>query len=167
MPSKRKIHKTPTPYIGGIILAGSFLLIVLITDLNNVFLNSILSYSVLIAVAGFVDDKYSVNPGTKILLQIIPIFLLAEQGLILKDIGNYNHIGLIEIGTFSLVFTIFCCLFLVNAFNYSDGLDGLISSVSIIIIISFCFYLNYFLDTADLNNIFYLLILSFNNIYYF
>ena len=86
MPSKRKIHKTPTPYIGGIILAGSFLLIVLITDLNNVFLNSILSYSVLIAVAGFVDDKYSVNPGTKILLQIIPIFLLAEQGLILKDI---------------------------------------------------------------------------------
>ena len=118
-----------------------FLLIVLITDLNNVF-KFILSYSVLIAVAGFVDDKYSVNPGTKILLQIIPIFLLAEQGLILKDIGNYNHIGLMRLN-FSLVFTIFCCLFLVNAFNYSDGLDGLISSVSIIIIISFIL-LNYF-----------------------
>ena len=137
IPNYRKIHSKPVPFTGGLSLGLSFLFIVFITDISDEYLNLILSYSILICLSGLIDDKYQVNPGTKIILQFIPIFFLIDNGLILKSIGNYNYFGELSIGSFDKIFTLFCCMLLINAFNYSDGLDGLLGSISIIIILNF------------------------------
>lgn len=143
-PNFRKDHKFPVPYTGGIIIGTTYLFIVFITDYNENNLNLILSYSVLACFAGFIDDKYKVNPGTKIMLQTIPIILLVNQGLILNDIGDYYFFGKVVLGSSDKIFTIFCCLFLINSCNYSDGIDGLLSVITILILISFFFFLKFF-----------------------
>ena len=140
LPSKRKLHSNPTPYTGGLIVSLTFLFIVFITNYDNYYLNLILSFSILIAITGLIDDKYNVNPGTKLVLQYFPIFFLIENNLYLTDLGSYEHFGIMQLASFSKIFTIFSCLLIINAFNYSDGLDGLISSILIVILISFNLY---------------------------
>ena len=75
-PNKRKLHLRNTAFTGGIIIALIYAIIVFITDFNNYFMNLIMSSCFLAALCGYVDDRYNVNPGTKILLQILSIFLL-------------------------------------------------------------------------------------------
>ena len=141
LPNDRKLHLNPTPYTGGIIISITLLFIVFITDYDNQYLNQVLSFSVLISLTGLIDDRYNVNPGTKIILQFFPIFFLINNDFYLSDLGYYENFGTLHLGSFDKVFTIFCCLLMINAFNYSDGLDGLVSSIMIVILISFNLYL--------------------------
>jgi UDP-GlcNAc:undecaprenyl-phosphate GlcNAc-1-phosphate transferase len=133
MPSHRKIHLHPTPYVGGLTISTTYLFIVFITDFDIPFINLILSYAFLISVTGFIDDKYKVSPSSKIILQFIPVYLLVEQGIFLDTLGNYTFFGSLMLGSFSKIFTILCCILLINAFNYSDGIDGLLAGITIII----------------------------------
>ena len=155
VPSERKIHTQPVPYSGGIIISIVHIYIIFLIDFESKFLHQILSYSFLICLSGLIDDRFKVNPGTKIFLQIIPIIFLVEQDLYLKDLGSYFFLGHLDLGYFGKIFTILCILLLINAFNYCDGVDGLLSSVHIIILLSFSFYLyltgenfDYFLYTS-------------------
>ena len=120
----------------------TFLFIVFITDYDNKYINLVLSFSLLIAITGLIDDKYNVNPGTKLILQTLPIFLLIDNNFYLDDLGYYEYFGKIQLGSFAKVFTILCCLLLINAFNYSDGLDGLVTSITVIAIGSLIVYSN-------------------------
>lgn len=140
-PKDRKNHEKPVAYTGGVILSLTFLFVVFITEFDDNYLNLLLSYSILITFSGFIDDKYNVNPGTKILLQIVPIYLLINQGLFLIDIGTYEIIGKIYLGSFSKIFTLLCCLLMINSSNYSDGIDSLLALISFSIFISFGCYL--------------------------
>ena len=82
IPNQRKIHIDATPYTGGIILALTYLFLIFITDFENKYLNQILSYGFIISLTGLIDDRYHVRPGTKLLLQTIPIFFLLDQPII-------------------------------------------------------------------------------------
>ena len=163
IPDKRKAHTKPTPYTGGLIISITYLFIVFITDYKQTDINLILSYLILAALAGLVDDIYDVNPGTKLVLQTFPILILINQNLFLVDLGEYRYLGTITLGSFDKIFTIFCCLFLVNACNYADGIDGLLSSISVSIIISLYLFIKIFTKT----NIEYLLIITFPFIIFF
>lgn len=142
-PNSRKLHSIPTPYTGGLILSSTFIFIIFITDIHYSEVNYILSYSLLICIAGFLDDKYKLNPGSKLVLQLVPILLILDNNLYLEDIGNYQYFGEIELGSFYKIFTILCILLLINAFNYSDGIDGLLSLLTVNILIFFSIYLSY------------------------
>lgn len=158
LPNERKIHTKPTPYTGGIILALTYLFIIFISDFDNKFLNLILSYGFIISLTGLVDDRYYVRPGTKLLLQAIPIFFLIDQNLYLSNLGNYEIIGNLELGSFDKIFTFLCCLLLINAFNYNDGIDGLAAIVAITVLISFSLFLFILGSKSDSNNLFIILI---------
>ena len=130
-PSKRKIHLKPTSYSGGIILSIIFLLSIRLFDVVGKDLNLILSVAFLISIVGLIDDKFQLNTGGKLSLQIIPIFYLIIFGkLDLTQIGDYKFF-LLDLGTFAVPFTLLSVLFLINAFNYFDGLDGTLSLTSI------------------------------------
>ena len=140
-PNDRKFHLKETAFTGGVILAITYALIVFITDFNNYYLNLIISSSFLAAMCGFIDDKYNVNPGTKILLQTLSIFFIINQGLYLVDIGSYEYIGKIKLASFDKIFTILCVLLIMNASNYSDGIDGLLSLIGCIVLGSYTYIL--------------------------
>jgi len=157
-PNDRKIHINPTPYTGGIILALTYLFIIFISNFENKYLNLILSYGFIVSLTGLIDDRYYVRPGTKLLLQAIPIFFLIDQNLYLTNLGNYIIFGNLELGSVDKIFTFFCCLLLINAFNYNDGIDGLASAVAITILISFSIFLFTLDSKSDSNNLFIILI---------
>ena len=142
LPNKRKNHSIPTAYTGGIAISGILLIALQTFELFNVSdreLNLILSMAFLIALIGLVDDKFNLNAGGKISLQIFPTFYLIIFGnLALNQIGDYNYF-LLELGAFKIPFTLLSVLFLTNAFNYFDGLDGTLSftSISTLVILYF------------------------------
>ena len=139
IPNKRKMHSQGTVYTGGIVLSILLAFSVLIFDINDNNLNLILSIGFLISLVGFVDDKYSLNAGGKLSLQILPIFyLIVFENLFVNSLGDYGRYNL-ELGAFKVTFTLLAVLFLVNAFNYFDGIDGLLglTSLSILSILYF------------------------------
>lgn len=138
-PSKRKIHSEPTAYTGGILLSIILLFGILLFDFSNKNLNLILSIGFLISIVGLIDDKYNLNTGGKLSLQIIPVFyLVVFEGLILTQIGDYNYLKF-ELRSFAIPFTLLCILLLINAFNYFDGIDGALgfTSISVLAILYF------------------------------
>ena len=139
LPNKRKIHLKPTAYTGGIAIIISLLFALQVVDVFDKALSLILSISFLISLVGLIDDKFSLNTGGKLSLQIIPIFyLIIFENLTLNNIGAYNYF-ILELGSFSVPFTLLCVLFLTNAFNYFDGMDGTLSftTISVLAILYF------------------------------
>ena len=104
-PNKRKIHKKPTAYTGGIAIAIIYLCSIKFFEIDSYELNIILSTSFLIAIVGFIDDKYTLNIGGKLCLQIIPIFyLVVHENILLNQIGSYIYFDL-DLNSFSVTFT--------------------------------------------------------------
>jgi len=139
VPNKRKIHSNPVAYTGGLALCCIYIFSIYLFDFSNQKLDLILSIAFLIGIVGFIDDKYDLNTGGKLSLQIFPIiYLILQESLTLNQIGDYDYFK-VELGTFSIPFSLLCVIFLINAFNYFDGLDGTLSfsSVSVLCILIF------------------------------
>ena len=139
IPNKRKIHKTPVAYTGGIALALTFVLSVYLFDFNHTKMNLIFTIGFLMAFVGFIDDKYNLNIGSKLSLQIIPVvYLIIMEKFHLSHLGEYGFFQL-QLNTFAIPFTLISVLFLINAYNYFDGLNGTLtfSSISVILILYF------------------------------
>jgi len=131
IPNKRKDHLKPTAYTGGIGISLAYIISIILFDFSTKQLGLILSISFLIAMVGFIDDKYQLNIGGKLSLQIIPIiYLILLENFSLNNIGEYNYF-ILELGTFQIPFSLLCVLFLINAFNYFDGLDGTLGFTTI------------------------------------
>jgi len=139
IPNQRKLHTNPTAYTGGIALSLIYLISLQLFNFNSETLNLIISVSFLISIVGLIDDKFKLNTGGKLSLQILPIFyLLFIENIYLNSIGDYSYFK-IDLESFSGPFSLLCVLFLINAFNYFDGTDGALSftTISVIIIIYF------------------------------
>ena len=98
LPDERKIHSKATAYTGGIIISISLLASLEIFKLFNYInpnLNLIFSIAFLISLVGLTDDKFNLNAGGKLSLQIIPIFyLVVLENISLQSIGNYEYFSL-------------------------------------------------------------------------
>ena len=153
-PDYRKKHPKPTAYIGGLAISLSYICSLQLFETYIYTLNIIVSISLLIAVVGFIDDKYNLNIGGKLSLQVIPIiYLIIIENLNLTHIGDYNYFKL-ELNSFSIPFTLLCVMFLINSFNYFDGLDGVLSFTSISVL-----GILYFLITDENIKLFLIIIL--------
>lgn len=138
-PNKRKIHSKGTIFTGGIALSIGLVFSVFLNDIYSNNLNLILSIGFLISMVGLIDDKFNLNAGSKLSLQIIPIFYLTIiQNFYLNNLGDYYYF-IIDLGSFALPFTLISILFLINAFNYFDGMDGTLcfTTISVLIILFF------------------------------
>ena len=134
LPNKRKIHTQPTAFTGGITISLILLFMLQALDIFDKNLGLIVSLSFLISLVGLIDDKYNLNTGGKLSLQILPVFyLIIFENLILRDIGDYNYFKL-ELGSFAVPFTLLSVLFLTNSFNYFDGLDGTLSFTTLTVL---------------------------------
>ena len=174
LPDKKlKLHKKKIPLIGGSILIFNILFLILIEFIFRVkifvffqSLSEIFSFFLILLsffLLGFYDDKYKIKPSYKFFFSILISlsYILINNNILIKSfsISIYEHKIFLE--TFSLLFTIFCIIVLINSLNFFDGINGqslifflLVFSylllktnryefyVFIIIIISFCLFMN-------------------------
>lgn len=170
---KLKIHKKKVSLMGGTIIVLNIFLI-LIFDLIFKIINiefflakkellSFLFVLIFFYFLGLYDDKHNIKPNFKFFLSLlISIFYtMTNENIIINSfsISIYEHRVFLE--NFSIPFTVFCILILINAMNFFDGINGqsliffliifsflLLKTLRldfylfIIIIILFCLYLN-------------------------
>lgn len=157
IPNSRKTHAAPVPYTGGFCIGLTFVLIIFLAKFQNIQINQILIYSFLVSIIGLIDDKFNLSILSKLTLLTFPILFLSSYGLSIKNLGYYPIVGIIELGSLEIIFTIICCLFLINSVNYSDGIDGFAASLFMSSIFNLFVLVNY---QIEINNEFlYLLLL--------
>lgn len=129
-PKDRKIHKTKIINTSGICLYIYFLIIVGFFELSPK-LETVIVYGAVISIFGFIDDRINLSPGIKLFLTFFPILYLVQSGFVLENLGVYEFIGKVELGKLSFLFTILACGLLMNSYNYTDGVDGLLLIITL------------------------------------
>lgn len=148
IPDARKIHHGAIPRLGGISFMPSMLLSfaaamyvidntdkqVTINLWSIYFLLSIL----IIYVMGIVDDILGLSPLIKFIIQIIAACTLPMSGLYINSM--YGFLGIYEIPYYiGFPLTVLTIVFIDNAINLIDGIDGLAASLSIIALSGFLY----------------------------
>ena len=154
IPSERKIHTNATPRLGGISFFPSmltaFILVLLFTPVfktNTLPLNIwcavfIMGLMVIYAV-GIVDDLVGLNATTKFIVQIATACLLPFVGLYINNL--YGLFGIYEIPYWiGVPLTVFIIVFIDNAINLIDGIDGLAAGLSLLALAGFLAYFVYY-----------------------
>ena len=144
----RKFHKRPTPITGGIgILVALLISGKLYIDLNNLtgyvpeFTFQLMVISIPLLVLFLFDDFKGLRPLLRILIQIfLSIYLIISTDIYLESLGNLFGFGEINLGVFSIPFTVFCVVGIMNAFNMMDGINGLCSGCAMLALIFMGFY---------------------------
>jgi len=135
-PQQRKIHTITTPITGGL----SFGIPVILIQLLIYFVFPELGYqilylslgSLLMLMLGFLDDKINLKAKYKLIFQIVIITIIYFAGFNIQLLTNPFGKTII-LGYFSFPVTILWFLLVVNAFNLTDGLDGLASGIALIV----------------------------------
>lgn len=143
----RKIHHGAVPRLGGMafvpvmmlsisLLLGISLLIgrnvileSLISDMQNI--SFLVSAVIIIYLVGLADDLIGVRYRGKFVAQIVCAILLLASGLCMSDLHGVLFIDGIPHWIGALL-TILLVVYIVNAMNLIDGVDGLASGLSVI-----------------------------------
>jgi UDP-GlcNAc:undecaprenyl-phosphate GlcNAc-1-phosphate transferase len=124
IPNRRKTHKYPTPYTGGLILITSLIISFKFINYHS-DIKTILNYGIFIGIIGFIDDKYILAPINKIIFKSFVLFFFLNKNYYLTSLGYYEYIGNIGLGVIGLLFSFLALHLLINAYNYIDGMDGI------------------------------------------
>jgi UDP-GlcNAc:undecaprenyl-phosphate GlcNAc-1-phosphate transferase len=140
-PDTRKVHTTVKLRGGGISIYFAFIAFMLFLYFITFKLQilGIILSSMLLFITGFLDDKYNMHAKFKLVLQTISAIIIYLCGIHIDYIKifnfSYNFSPIISFGI-----TVFWIILLINAINLIDGLDGLASGVSIIILFTLCIF---------------------------
>ncbi len=147
---KRKLHQNPVPLAGGIIIFLNLSIYFFFTLINLnlpfdeiIFKNEknlILFFitSILIFILGFMDDRLNMSASIKfIIITILITFILIFDETLNIKLVKFSFIeSEFNLSGYSILFTCFCFLVFLNAFNMFDGINLQSSIYSIIIFFS-------------------------------
>ncbi len=136
-PGGRKAHVGDVPIIGGVAMfIGAFAGLALIQG-ATVLIATLFLASFLLIVIGVLDDKYALSAGVRIAIQVaVVLIMFYGSGFRLTDIGDPFGMGVISLGSFTLIFTTLVSLTVINAYNLIDGADGLAGSLALVALLA-------------------------------
>lgn len=140
----RRMHKKPTPRIGGLAIIFGFTVATLCFAQPSRQLYGTLAGAAIIAVMGVIDDCKNLPAKLKFVIQIIATLVVVFAGDIKIDVfTNPNFLSdnpyWVLPEWLSVTLTVIWIVFITNAVNFIDGLDGLAAGVSAIMSISLVF----------------------------
>tara|TARA_Y200000002_G_scaffold240774_1_gene199027 strand:- start:30717 stop:32108 length:1392 start_codon:yes stop_codon:yes gene_type:complete len=101
-------------------------------NLNN-FSLSLYLCALFILIFMIFDDFFGIRASYRIIFQsFVVILMIAMTDEKIVNVGNLFGFGDIHLGNFSMIFTIFCVVGLINAFNMIDGLNGICASLALL-----------------------------------
>ncbi len=142
-PNERKVHKIPTPRLGGVaifisFMGGVFSLYLLKPDVllsSWIFGKEGVSLFVvllLVLCLGVWDDIRSLKPGQKFVVQLALSVVMYLAGFSVSNVTNIFGVGITSLGLLDFPLTVLWIVGVTNAINLIDGLDGLATGISII-----------------------------------
>ncbi len=130
-PEARKMHLTSVPLLGGLSVFIGFLLLCLydVTISPGRFFDRAISGYLLgagiITVIGLIDDRRGMNPVIKLLGQVLVSLIFISSNFLEQDLQNM--FGSVFI---SLPLMVLWMVGLMNALNFLDNMDGIISGMA-------------------------------------
>ena len=133
----RRMHKTPTPRLGGLaIFIGFMISVFLFVNIRgDRAMQSILLGAVVIVVLGVLDDIMALPAMLKFVVQIAAACIPVLSGVVIQAISNPNIFSdnlYWVLDGLSIPITVLWIVGITNAVNLIDGLDGLANGVSAI-----------------------------------
>lgn len=129
LPSENKIHKEPTPRLGGLAIFLAYFLSLLITKHLNSSCGLIILGGAMVLLLGICDDIFRVSAVIKFIYIFILTFVLARNGLAVSLFGKLFYLN--------LLITLFWIIGVTSALNAVDNMDGLAGGIAIIAAITF------------------------------
>ncbi|MGT2735837.1 glycosyltransferase family 4 protein [Streptococcus orisratti] len=161
-PNARRINKVPMPSAGGLAILISFLISTLfampfVTEKNVFgqtyfdFILPIVVGAVIIAVTGLIDDIKELSPKIKLIGIIAGALVIWAFTDFHFDSFKIPFGGPLIHFTplFTFIFTILWIVGITNAVNLMDGLDGLVSGVAIISLLTMGIVSQFFLPSTN------------------
>jgi UDP-GlcNAc:undecaprenyl-phosphate GlcNAc-1-phosphate transferase len=131
----RKLHKRDIPRLGGVAIFVSFTITLLFWGITDPALpvNYLLTACIMLFAIGIKDDLAGVNHHTKFIIQFVAALTLAIPGHI--RFSNLSGLfGIYELSYYpSIAISVLAIMFLINAFNLIDGIDGLAAITGILV----------------------------------
>jgi UDP-GlcNAc:undecaprenyl-phosphate/decaprenyl-phosphate GlcNAc-1-phosphate transferase len=150
MPDKRKVHHSPIPRLGGLaffpvmlITMGGLVLIYHLMGLSSGSMHGEVPYeflallvgSMMLFLVGLADDLIGVGYKKKFLVQIVAASLLVASGVWIKSLDGL--FGVYQVSPwFGMPFTVLIVVYVTNAINLIDGIDGLASGLCAISLVA-------------------------------
>lgn len=138
VPDPRKAHSITTPKSGGVGIVCAFLLGVALlymyghaSRLADPYFIGVIAAAVLIALVSLLDDIRNMPYTIKLGGQLLAAIAAVASGLWVHNI-TLPYYGVVDLGWWGLALTIFFLLFITNAMNFIDGLNGLAGGVTFI-----------------------------------
>jgi UDP-GlcNAc:undecaprenyl-phosphate GlcNAc-1-phosphate transferase len=153
----RDVHVEPVPLLGGLAmyggLAAGLLVATQIEPLRDVFAGSRIASGLLLAgglivVVGFVDDRWGLNPASKLAGQVAAGAIVVWSGAQVSWLPEPGGGTLILTQDQATALTILVVVATINSVNFIDGLDGL--AAGIVGIGATAFFLYYYTLTKRL-----------------
>jgi UDP-GlcNAc:undecaprenyl-phosphate GlcNAc-1-phosphate transferase len=159
-PDPRKSHNQLTPKSGGVGIVAAFLLGVLllyrygsVSRLSNQYFLGVIGAAALMAVVSFIDDLLDLPFLVKLAAQFVAASVAVGSGLWMH-LFLLPYFGLVDIGRLGIPLTFIFILFITNAMNFIDGINGLAAGVTLITCVLLstiaALYGGYFVYTAAL-----------------
>ena len=138
----RKLHKQATPQGGGVavFLATAAVLAIMLVVPNpwrEALMESLGSLvglflaGLVIVVGGVVDDIKRLRGRQKLFIQCVAASVLMASGLVIENVVIFGNV--LRLGALAWPFTLFWLLGAVNSVNLLDGIDGLATTVGVIL----------------------------------
>ena len=132
-PGVKKRHKGHVPIVGGIaIFAGFTFSLLLLHTFPLRDLRALIAGSLLLVIIGVIDDVLRLPVLTRFMAQIAAALMMALwTGVVLLNLGELMVPGVVvSLGIFAIPFTVFAVVGVINAANMSDGIDGLLGTMT-------------------------------------
>ena len=143
---KEHLKKAGTPTMGGVIILLSILITSLLYIRSNPQIIPVLFVTIGFGLIGFLDDYLKVVmkrsdglfPKQKMALQIVvtaifAYYLVKVAGISLKLLVPFSGGRYLDLGWLAIPVLFFAVIGTVNGVNFTDGLDGLASSVTVLV----------------------------------
>ncbi len=137
--SMRKDHDQGIPRLGGVAIFCSFTIVSLLFAKYDAVLptNILLTSCIILFAIGLKDDLAGAGPGTKFVMQ----FLVAAILVFLGDVRLTSFYGIFNLSEMELYYSIpvsiLTIMFIVNAFNLIDGINGLAGTIGLVVNLTF------------------------------
>ncbi len=139
-PCGRKAHLRATPVVGG--LAILIALLITLGLVHGASGRATLGFglaAILLTGVGVLDDRRDLSWRFRIFVQILAALLLIKVGGIrIESIGNLFGHGAFDLNLWSIPFTVFATVGIINAINMIDGEDGLAGSQVFVALVMLC-----------------------------
>jgi UDP-GlcNAc:undecaprenyl-phosphate GlcNAc-1-phosphate transferase len=142
-PSSRKSHIGEIPLIGGFCMFIG--ISVALFSSNIIGYHSDLYYffisAFLLVFVGMLDDIFDISFSIRFIIQIIAaLSIVIFGGSEIVDLGYLLFDEKLYLGPVSLIFTVFAVLGVINSLNFSDGIDGMASSLCVVTFFSIAIF---------------------------